>query len=84
VAGLAFVLLAICLALASLFASELTEGMRPLVRTTFEYGFEIIGWVILWHPVDVLVFSPMAIRARIAALRTLAAVEVTVRVESGP
>src|SRR5262245_59480524 len=79
VTGVALLLLALCLALASLFTSELTEGMRPLLRKTFEYGFEIIGWVILWHPIDVLGFTPLAIRSRIAALQTLARVEVVIR-----
>ena len=74
-------MLAVCLALSSLFASDLTEWMRPLIRKTFEYGFEIIGWVILWHPIDVLVFSPVAIRARLAALQTLATVDVVIRAE---
>ena len=81
VAGFALVMLTICLALSSLFASDLTEWMRPLIRKTFEYGFEIIGWVILWHPIDVLVFSPVAIRARLAALQTLATVDVVIRAE---
>lgn len=84
VTGFALVMLTICLALSSLFASDLTAGMRPLLRTTFECGFEIIGWVILWHPIDVLVFSPVAIRARLAALQTLAAVNIVIRAESGP
>jgi hypothetical protein len=81
VAGFAVVMLAVCLALSSLFASDLTEWMRPLVRKVFEYGFEIIGWVILWHPIEILVFSPVAIRARLAALQTLAAVDVVIRAE---
>ena len=84
VAGFALVMLTICLALSSLFASDLTEWMRPLIRKTFEYGFEIIGWVILWHPIDVLVFSPVAIRARLAALQTLATVDVVIRAEPPP
>src|SRR5262245_26919392 len=41
VTGVALVLLAICLALSSLFASEITEGMRPHLRKTLEYSFEI-------------------------------------------
>jgi hypothetical protein len=84
VTGFALVMLTICLALSSLFASDLTEWMRPLVRKTFEYGFEIIGWVILWHPIDVLVFSPVGIRARQAALHTLATVDVVLRAEPSP
>ncbi len=84
VAGIATLLLATSLGLSSIFASDLTESMRPLLRKTFEYGFEIIGWVIMWHPVDVLVFNPLGIRARIAALQTLASVAIEVREASAP
>jgi hypothetical protein len=84
VAGIAVVLLAACIAVSSLFASDLTAGMRPLIRKTFEYGFEIVGWVMLWNPVDVLVFSPLAIRAQIRALNTLANVQLVVRPSALP
>lgn len=78
-AGVALLLLAACLALSSFFGSELTQGMQPLVRKTFENGFEIIGWVLLWRPIEVLGFNPLAIRSRIRAWRTLASVTVIIR-----
>ncbi len=81
VTGIALVLLAVCMGLATLFTIELTEWMRPFVRRTFEYGFEFVGWVMLWHPIEVLGFAPLAIRSRIAALETLAAVDVVIRAE---
>ena len=74
----AFLLLAIFLALAQFFASEYTERMRPLLRTTLEYGFEIVGWVMLWHPIEVLVFEPIAIKHKITALRRLMQLRVVV------
>jgi hypothetical protein len=79
VAGIAVLILAICIAISTLFRSEMTEGVRPLIRTTLEYGFEIIGWVILWHPVDVLVFVPVGIRGQIRALKNLERMEVVFR-----
>lgn len=79
VAGFSILMLTICLGLSSLFGSEMTEWMQPLVRRTLEAGFEIIGWVILWHPIQVLVFAPVAIRVRLAALRTLATLNVVIR-----
>jgi len=79
--GIAVILLAVCLGLASIFTSDLTERMRPLARTTFEYGFEIIGWVLLWHPIDVLAFAPLAIRSRITALHALASMDVVIRAD---
>lgn len=83
VAGFALITLAFCLAMSSIFASEMTRALSPLLRKTLEYGFEIIGWVVLWHPIDVLVFSPVAIRARIAALRSLESLRVEVLAQSG-
>jgi hypothetical protein len=81
VTSVAVLLLAICLALSSLFASEVTEGMRPLLRKTLEYGFEIVGWVMLWHPIEVLGFTPLSLRSRITALQTLASIDVAIRAD---
>jgi hypothetical protein len=74
----ALILLAFFLSLSSVFASEVTEGMLPLLRKTLEYGFEIVGWVMLWHPIEVLVFEPIAINHRISALRRLMGLRVVV------
>jgi Na+/H+-dicarboxylate symporter len=79
--GIAVILLAVCLGLASIFTSDLTEKLRPLTRRTFEYGFEIIGWVLLWHPIHVLAFAPLPIRARISALHALASMDVVIRAD---
>jgi hypothetical protein len=84
VAAIALLLLAICVALSSLFASDITAWIRPLIRKTLEYGFEIVGWVILWHPVDVLVFAPLTIRSHIAPLNTLNSLSVVVRPTPAP
>jgi hypothetical protein len=82
VAVVALALLSVCIGLSQLFASDVASGMRPITRTTFEYGFEIIGWVLLWSPIELLVFTPLAIHARIAALERLAAMTVVIRGES--
>ena len=81
VLGIALLILAVCIAISHLFGSDLTEGMRPLIRKTFEYGFEIIGWVVMWNPIDFLVFTPLTIRQRIRALQALAGMDVIVRVD---
>jgi hypothetical protein len=81
VAGIAFIALALCLGMSSLFSSQMTENMRPLLRKTLEYGFEIVGWVMLWHPIDVLGYTPLAIRSRIRAMEALGAMEVVIRTQ---
>jgi hypothetical protein len=63
------------------FASEATEALPPLLRKTPEYGFETIGWVMHWYPIEVLVFQPIAIRSSIEALRKV--IELRVVVEAG-
>ena len=75
---LAFIALAVCLSLSSLFGSAYTESMRPHLRKTLEYSFEIIGWVLMWHPIEVLLFTPISIRMRMRPLRTLAKIYVVV------
>jgi hypothetical protein len=75
----ALILLSIFLTLASLLASEATTGLPSLLRRTLEYGFEITGWVMLWHPIELLVFEPFLLKDKIAALRKLAQLQVVIR-----
>jgi len=77
--AVALILLAFFLGLGSLFASEVTNAVPSLVRRTLEFGFEITGWVMLWHPIELLVFEPFTFKDRIAALHKLMALRVVVR-----
>jgi hypothetical protein len=83
VMGVALILLALCLAASSVFAHDSAQWMKPILRKTLEYGFEIMGWVMLWHPIEALVFSPLAIRLRVSALRALASIEVAIKPDDG-
>jgi hypothetical protein len=71
VTGAALIVLAIFLSLSSLFASEMAQVIPSLLRKTLEYRFEIIGWVMLWRPIEILVFEPIALRDNITALERL-------------
>ncbi len=81
VLGISSIVLAICIALSTLFASDYTAGLRPVLRTTLEYGFEIVGWVVMWSPIDILVFAPRPLRFRIRALQTLASATIIIQAE---
>jgi hypothetical protein len=76
--GVALILFSVFLTLASLFASEVASGVPSLIRKTLEYGFEITGWVMLWHPIELLVFEPFLLKDKIAALRKLTELQVVV------
>jgi hypothetical protein len=71
-------LLALCLAISSIFASESLGVLPPWLQRTLESGFEIVGWVMMWHPVDVLLFEPVRLRRKLRALRLLAGARVVV------
>ena len=76
---IALFLLAISLTIASFFGSEVTRGVPSVLRRTLEYGFEITGWVMLWHPIELLVFEPFQTKDKIAALCRLAELRVVLR-----
>jgi Na+/H+-dicarboxylate symporter len=66
----ALVVLAIFLSLSSLFGGEMAAQVIPsLLSKTLEYGFAIIGWVMLWRPIEILVFEPIALKDNIVALQ---------------
>lgn len=81
--GVGLMMLAILLALSAFFASDLTAGMPQLLRRPLEYGFEIVGWVMMWHPIEVFLFNPMANLSRINALRALSEMDITMRAYAG-
>jgi hypothetical protein len=84
VTGIAVLLLAACLGISSLFRSDVTSGLGPLLRQTLESGFEIVGWVLLWRPIELLGYVPVGIRFRIATLRAIRSMDVEIRPDDGP
>jgi hypothetical protein len=52
--------------------------MWPMLRETLEFGFEIVAWVMLWNPIDALVFEPIAMKHEIRALRRMMGLQVVV------
>ena len=57
--------------LANLVGSTAFNFLPNVLQTTLSEGFVIIGWVVMWNPLDVLVFEPIAMRKRDEALAAL-------------
>lgn len=57
--GLIF--LTLCLILAAIIKSDLIPGHESL-KTILGEGFTIIGWVVLWHPVEAFLYGPSELR----------------------
>lgn len=53
--GLTF--LAVCLLLPNLFNGQSLSFVPEFIRSVFREGFTIIGWVGLWHPVEMVLYD---------------------------
>ena len=72
-------ILAICVALSSLFRSDVITFLPPFLRNTLGEGFNVIGWVMLWRPVEAYFFDPLPIRTSSAVHRFLSSLQLEIR-----
>jgi hypothetical protein len=72
-------ILLVCMGLSSLFNSEVIRFLPPLVNSTLGEGFNVIGWVMLWAPVEAYFFDPLPVRTSSAAHRFLKSLQIEIR-----
>jgi hypothetical protein len=72
-------ILLICMGVSSVFNSEAITFLPPLINSTLGEGFNVIGWVMLWRPVEAYFFDPLAIRTSSAAHRFLKSLQIEIR-----
>jgi hypothetical protein len=72
-------ILLVCMGLSSMFNSEAITILPPLINSTLGEGFNVIGWVMLWRPVEAYFFDPLAIRTSSAAHRFLQSLQIEIR-----
>jgi len=72
-------ILAICVGLSSLFASDTITFLPPFLKNALAEGFNVIGWVMLWRPVEAYFFDPLPIRRSSAVHRFLSSLRLEVR-----
>jgi hypothetical protein len=72
-------ILAVCVGLSSLFSSEALSFLPPLINNTLGEGFNVIGWVMLWRPVETYFFEPLPIRTSSEVHRFLKGLALEVR-----
>lgn len=71
--------LAACLALSASLST--VDWQAEWVGQFITEGLVIVGWIALWHPVDMLLFEPWPLNADLRAMRRLA--KAPVRIEVG-
>lgn len=74
-------ILAVCVGLSSLFQSELITFLPPLLKSTLGEGFNVIGWVMLWRPVEAYFFDPLPLRSSSAVHRFLSGLQLELRAQ---
>jgi hypothetical protein len=74
-------ILAVCVGLSSLFQSDLIVFLPPLLKNALGEGFNVIGWVMLWRPVETYFFDPLPIRTSSEVHRFLSSLRIEIRAQ---
>jgi hypothetical protein len=74
-------ILMVCVGLSSAFRSESFTLLPPLLSNALGEGFNVIGWVMLWRPVETYFFDPLPIRTSSEVHRFLSSLEIEIRAE---
>jgi hypothetical protein len=72
-------ILLVCVGVSSVFRSETITFLPPLINNALGEGFNVIGWVMLWRPVEAYFFNPIPIRTSSAVHRFLKALQIEIR-----
>jgi hypothetical protein len=72
-------ILLVCVGVSSVFRSETITFLPPLINNALGEGFNVIGWVMLWRPVETYFFNPIPIRTSSAVHRFLKTLRIEVR-----
>lgn len=82
--GQVALLLGVTLLVAILSASELLAGYGNRFVAATREGLAILSWVVLWRPVEVLIYDWLPVRRERRIMQRLHDVPVEVRNEKGP
>jgi hypothetical protein len=77
-------ILLVCMGLSALFTSETFTALPPLLSGTIGEGFNVIGWVMMWRPVEAYFFNPLPIKTSTRAHRFVQSLHVEVRPAAAP
>jgi hypothetical protein len=72
-------ILTVCVGVSSLFRSEAITFLPPLISSALGEGFNVIGRVMLWRPVESYFFNPLPIRTSDRVHRFLQTLELEIR-----
>ena len=74
-------ILVVCVGLSSLFRGEMITFLPPLIKNALGEGFNVIGWVMLWRPVEAYFFDPLPLHTSNTVHRFLSSLSIEIRVQ---
>ena len=77
-------ILLVCVGVSSVFRSETITFLPPLINNALGEGFNVIGWVMLWAPVEAYFFDPIPIRTSSTVHRFLESLQIEIRPQRPP
>jgi hypothetical protein len=72
-------ILLVCVGVSSVFRSETITFLPPLINNALGEGFNVIGWVMLWRPVETYFFNPIPVRTSSTVHRFLKSLQIEIR-----
>lgn len=72
-------ILLVCVGVSSVFRSGSITFLPPLFNNALGEGLNVIGWVMLWRPVEAYFFNPIPIRTSSAVHRFLKDLRIEIR-----
>jgi len=72
-------ILLVCVGVSSLFRSDTIAFLPPLINNALGEGFNVIGWVMLWRPIEAYFFNPIPIRTSSTVHRFLRTLQIEIR-----
>jgi hypothetical protein len=74
-------ILIVCVALSTLFRSDTITFLPAFLKSALGEGFNVIGWVMLWRPVEAYFFEPLPLHRSTAVHRFLGSLQLEIRPE---
>jgi hypothetical protein len=82
--GQVALLLGVAMLVLMVSASELLAGVQYRLVKALREGLVILSWVVMWRPVEILLYDWVPVRRERKVMERLHRVQVEVRAESGP
>lgn len=61
--------------------AKVQDLFPPLIKNALGEGFNVIGWVMLWRPVEAYFFDPLPLHTSSVAHRFLSSLSIEIRVQ---